>query len=373
MKITLRTKKLKNGMLSLYLDYYTGTDSNGKIIRRKKTLKGFDIHEKPKNTSERKYNKEKKELAEKIKTQEQNKYNHQEYGFNEDDKLNADFLEYFQTLTNKRFESYGNYGSWDSTLKHLKKFTKNKPITFKDIDYHFVLDFKNYLQHKALKKNGEPLSQNSQYSYFNKFRASLKEAYRARIISDNPATRVEGIKEKETFREYLTQEEIETLAETPLKPKVLKNAFIFSCLTGLRFGDIKNLKWSQIEILNGEKRIKIRQKKTESIQYIDLHPQASDLIGKKGVNDLIFHGLKYDNEKIKNWVKEAGINKKITFHCGRHSHATLLMTSGADLYVIKEILGHKHIHTTQIYTKVVSQRRKEAIKKLPILNLNYEL
>ena len=367
MKITLRERKLKKGKLSLYLDYY------GKESRKKKTLKGFEIYEKPKNTSERKHNKEQKELAEKIRTQEQNKYNHQEHGFDDNEKLKADFLNYFKILTDKRYESSGNYSSWDSTLKHLNKFSKDKLITFKDVDYHFVLNFKDYLQNKAIKKNGEPLSQNSQYSYFNKLKAALKEAFRARIISDNPATRVEGIKEKETFREYLTQEEIELLAKTPLKPRLLKDAFLFSCLTGLRFGDVKSLEWSQIEILDGQKRIKLRQGKTDSIQFIDLHPQAIELIGNKGLNNVVFHGLKYDNEKVKNWVKTAGISKKISYHASRHTHATLLMTSGADLYVIKEILGHKHIHTTQIYTKVVSQRRKEAIKKLPILNLNYEL
>ncbi len=90
---------------------------------------------------------------------------------------------------------------------------------------------------------------------------------------------------------------------------------------------------------------------------------------RKELSSKVFHGLKYNNDKIKIWVANSGITKNITFHCGRHTHATLLMTSGADLYVIKEILGHKNIHTTQIYTKIVDTKRKEAIQNLPKINI----
>ncbi len=368
MKIAVREKKLKNGKSSLYLDIYKGVDSDGNPIRKRKTLKGLFLYQNPKNSSERKHNKETKEFAEKVKIEKLNRFNHKEYGFN-DERLDGDFLDYFQMLTDKRYESTGNYGSWDSALKHLKKFTENKKtITFKDVDYHFVLDFKNYLEKEAVKKNGDFLAKNSQVSYFGKFKAALKEALRARIINYNPASQVEGIKEEETIREYLDKEEIITLAKTPLKPKVLKDAFIFSCLTGLRFGDIQKLTWSQVETLDDNKRIKLRQQKTKRNQYIELHKEAIKLMGEQGVSELVFHRLKYDNRKIKTWVAKAGIDKDITFHCGRHTHATLLMTSGVDLYIIKDILGHKHIHTTQIYTKIVDERRKDAINKLPNFN-----
>jgi len=373
MKITIREKKLKNGKCSLYLEYYFGTDVNGKVKRKRETIDGLQIYQNPKTPSQRAENKVNREIADKILIKTQSSYINKEYGFDDNEKLNADFLEYFQRLTDKRYDSYGNYGSWDSALKHIKKFTENRVVTFKEVDYEFVLSFKNYLETAAVKKNGEFLAKNSQVSYFGKFKASLKEAYKARIINDNPADRVTGIKEQETFREYLDKQEIERLAKTEIKPTVLKDAFLFSCLTGMRFGDIKKLRWSDIDYTNEERKVKLRQEKTKNIQTIYLHPRAVELMGEKGLNELVFHGLKYDNERIKTWIAKAGIDKKITFHCGRHTHATLLITSGADLYVVKEILGHKHITTTQIYAKVVSERTKEAIKKLPNIDINYGL
>ncbi len=368
MKVTLRKRKISKGRLSLYLDIYKGTNSNGKLNRDTESL-GMYIHSSPKDKKERDYNKSQLGLAEKIAVQRQNEYNNNKYGFQSKEQLNANFLEYFLYLAEKRKESKGNYGNWDSVYKHLVKYTGNK-VVFRDLDVDFVEGFKEYLQKNAIKKNGDSLSTNSQVSYFRKLKAALKKAYQDRIINFNPADRVKGISEEETFREYLTVEEIEVLAKTPLKPEVLKRAFLFSTLTGLRFGDIKKLDWSDIIVDGKEMKIKLRQQKTNKIQYLDLNPQAVKLMGeRKELSTNVFHGLKYDNNRVKLWVANSGIKKKITFHNGRHTHATLLMTSGADLYVIKEILGHKNIHTTQIYTKIVDTKRKEAIRNLPKINL----
>ena len=368
MKVTLRKRKIGNGKLSLYLDLYKGTNSLGKPERDRENLKMY-IFSKPKNKKERDFNKNQLELAEKIAIKRQNEYNNNKYGFQSKEQLSGNFLDYFLFLAEKRKESKGNYGNWDSAYKHLLKYAGAK-VTFRNLDTNFVEGFKEYLGKKAIKKNGEGLSINSQVSYFRKLKAALKRAYQDRIININPADRVQGISEEETFREYLTVEEIEQLAKTPLKPEVLKRAFLFSTLTGLRFGDINKLEWSDLIVDGNETKIKIRQQKTKSIQYLDLNPQALMLIGKrKELSNKVFYGLKYNNEKLKLWVANSGITKNITFHCGRHTHATLLMTSGADLYVIKEILGHKNIHTTQIYTKIVDARRKAAILNLPKINL----
>lgn len=71
------------------------------------------------------------------------------------------------------------------------------------------------------------------------------------------------------------------------------------------------------------------------------------------------------NAFLKRWAKHVGINKNITFHCSRHSFATLAINSGVDLYVVSKLLGHTNIQTTQVYAKIVDESKNKAIDLLP--------
>ena len=133
-------------------------------------------------------------------------------------------------------------------LPDLKKFAKNG-ASFKDIDKNWLEDFKNYLQYEAKSKTNKRLSQNSQSSYFSKVTAALKEAVKEGIIQTNPANQVEGIKADDPDREFLTLEELQAAAKVECEMPVLKDAFIFSALTGLRWSDIEKLVWSEVKPL----------------------------------------------------------------------------------------------------------------------------
>lgn len=106
------------------------------------------------------------------------------------------------------------------------------------------------------------LSQNSKVSYFNKFRACINQAYDERIIPVNPLRGIEGFKAAEVKRDYLTLEEVKQLAATPCRYPILKRAFLFSCLTGLRKSDIQKLTWSEVQKFGDYTRIVFKQKKT---------------------------------------------------------------------------------------------------------------
>ena len=71
------------------------------------------------------------------------------------------------------------------------------------------------------------------------------------------------------------------------------------------------------------------------------------------------------NSIIQKWVYKAGINKKITFHCGRHTFAVMMLDLGADLYTVSKLLGHKLIGTTQIYAKVLDKNKQAAVSRIP--------
>src|SRR5690606_27970484 len=97
---------------------------------------------------------------------------------------------------------------------------------------------------KAKTPSNKNLSANSAYSYFNKFRAALKQSVKDRIIIINPADSVKGLPQGDSKREFLTLEELQSIVKHDCEIPILKIAFIFSCLTGLRWSDIEKLIWS---------------------------------------------------------------------------------------------------------------------------------
>ena len=113
------------------------------------------------------------------------------------------------------------------------------------------------------------------------------------------------------------------LAETECEYPKIKRAFLFLCLTGLRRSDILKMTWAEVQEQSGFIRIIFRQKKTGGQEYLDITPQAAELMGERGKpNEPVFtdiHSPSCTNEAIKRWVLRAGIKKEITFHCLSHN------------------------------------------------------
>lgn len=376
MKISLKKKKLVSGRFSLYLEYYNGysINDNGK----QKHDRSFEylqiyLYQNPITTAEKNENKENLRLAEKILTLKKAELIKGEFNIENTNKGKVLLLDYYNKLKEDRYESKGNYDNWEAALKHLERYCPPN-IAIKDIDENFVKGFKKYL-HKEAKTNGDTLlSQNTKYTYFNKLRAVLREAYAEGYLNTDVVKSVKGFSQGESKREYLTHSELQELSETTCKHAVLKQAFIFSCLTGLRWSDINKLKWSEVREEEENFRIIFRQKKTDGIEYLYISQQARDLLGERGSNnDKVFKGLKYGahfNAEILKWCMRAGISKHITFHSARHTNAVLLLENGADIYTVSKRLGHKEIRTTQIYAKIIDTKMKEAANSIPVLKIS---
>ncbi len=380
MKIELKKRPLKKGLASLYLEYYLGYSKvNGKIKhKRKKENLGLSIFIAPKNIIERTKNKEAYDIANKILTLKQAEIIENKHSFLKSDSKIL-LTDYFMRLANERKNSKSNYGNWLSAYKHIVGFlNKNyNPDTYKltDVDDDFIKGFKSYLDSEELTKSNKQLSNNSKLSYLMKLRACIREAFNNKLIDDNPFNRIKGFKTEETKREYLSLEEIQSLANTECRYPVLKKAFLFSCMTGLRWSDVFKMQWSEIKSSNGENKIVFNQQKTKQLEYLPISNQAMELLGTIGEpNERVFKGLRYSNYmniELQRWVINAGItNKIITFHCARHSFATLQLTYGTDLYTVSKLLGHKNISTTQIYSKVIDQKKIEAVNKIPEIKIN---
>lgn len=374
-KVTLRQKKISKGRQSLYLDFYPAIPhpETGEPTRRE--FLGLYVFEKPKTPIDKQHNTDTLKIAESIRQKRENFLNKPEiYTEYEKEQLRKKelgeqcFVEYFRKLANKRKAS--NHDNWVSALNYIETFTKGT-LKFADLNESFFEDFKEYLLTTKDNKRKTALSQNSAVSYFNKVKAALKQAYKDGILQTDLNTKISPIKAEETRREYLTIEELNKLVKTPCNNDLLKRAALFSALTGLRFSDIEKLVWGEIEYIEGQGYfLNFSQKKTKGVEVLPISEQAYKFCGTPGEPTAkVFEGLEYSafqNNYLFQWIGAAGITKKITFHCFRHTFATLQLFNGTDIYTVSKMLGHKDLKTTQIYAKIVDESKRKAADKIKL-------
>ena len=404
-KVSLRKKIISGNRHSLYLDFYPPIPdySTGEPTRRqflgmyvlidkdevRKDIKENEQHGKDTkvltelykklkalNPIEKGHNIQTLNLANDISHKRENQINKPEiYSGYEKQQLKIkeqgekNFIEYFKKLADKRTDS--NRSNWISSYNYLKDFT-NGELKFEDLDETICNEFKEYLlSAKSKRSDKTTLSQNSAGSYFNKFKATLKQAYKDKYLQYDLNLSIDQIKVSETRRSFLTIEELNNLVKTECKNPVIKNAAIFSAMTGLRFSDIQKLVWSELEYIKGNGNfIQFRQQKTEGEEMMPISEQAYSLLGeRKAPTDKVFDGLNYSaysNKDLAKWIGAAGITKDITFHSFRHTFATLQLSNGTDIYTVSKMLGHRDLKTTQIYAKIISKTKRDAANRIKL-------
>lgn len=375
-KVKLRQKAISGNRQSLYLDFYPAIPhpETGEPTRRE--FLGLYLFDKAKNPIDKQHNKETLQLAEQIRQKRENHLNKPEiYTGYEKEQLRIkeqgekNFVQYFKTLADKRKAS--NHDNWVSAYNYLETFT-NGNLKFADLNEKFCNEFKEYLlTTKSNKSSKTTLAQNSAVSYFNKLKATLKQAYKDGYLTTDLNAKIEPIKQAETRRNFLTLEELNNLVKTECNNPLLKRAALFSALTGLRFSDIKNLVWGELEYIEGNGYfIQFKQQKTKGVEMMPISEQAYSLLGeRKESTDKVFNGLTYsayENKHLYQWIGAAGITKDITFHCFRHTFATLQLSKGTDIYTVSKMLGHRELKTTQIYAKIIDQTKRTAADKIKL-------
>jgi integrase len=374
-KVKLRRKDISGKRQSLYLDFYPPISMDGGKPTRRQFLNLY-IFEKPKNVNDKKHNSDTLDIAERIRQNKDNFLNKPEiYSEEEKQKLlqinkgKLSFIKYFESLAEIRKDS--NHDNWLSALEYLKKFSGGD-LTFSEVTEKFSNGFRLFLlTTKTHKSETRTLAQNSVVSYFNKYKAALNQAFKEGYLQTDINGRIESVKQAETKRNYLTLEELQKLVKTECSIPILKQAALFSALTGLRFSDIEKLKWSEIHYKKSDGyTLHFTQKKTKGVEYLPISDQAFNLLGKRNnVDEFVFSGLKYSawvNLHLSKWILRAGITKDITFHSFRHTFATLQLSLGTDIYTVSKLLGHRELKTTQIYAKVIDGNKRKAVSRIKI-------
>lgn len=346
MSVVLRFRKLKDGRKSVYLDIH----HNGVRIKRwlKITLtKGKGYHQKEEI-------KEKLFIAEKLRLEAERDCISSEHGIDlsPEKKKNVSFtafyLDYIENtlLADKR--------TYVSALNKLKAFAGKETIHPFEITEEYLERFKKYLNSHLF---GE-----TPYNYFKKVCKVLKEATKAKLFKVNPAQNIVNKKLKGSQKDVLSIPEIKALANASCPNSSVKRAFLLSCYTGLRFCDVISLKWKNID---GE-FIDLVQRKTKVSVRIPLKEDSKKLLGARGPKEeLIFRLPSHTgcNKALKKWVQNAGIEKHITWHCGRHSFGTNLIELDINLATASSLLGHTSLKETMRYVRLKDELRHDAISK----------
>lgn len=287
-----------------------------------------------------------------------------------------DFIAYFRKITSELHEKDSIITNWKRACIFLSMYNNQEPLPFGKITLKLIEDFKQYLLKapKGGNKEGH-LSQNTASTYFSIFKAALKKSFIDEYFDVDLSEKTKNIPWQEVRREHLTLEELNLLVATPCNYPVIKNAALFSALTGLRHCDIQKLTWKEVVNIDGQYRLDFTQKKTGGVEYMPISNQAFALCGERhGPESPVFEGLQGTTtiaQHVKKWVESAGILKHITFHCFRHTFATLQLANGTDIYTVSKMMGHSDVRSTQVYAKVVDEKKVKATEAIKIdMDLN---
>ena len=363
--VKLRKRKNSDGTTSLYLDIYTAyTDNAGNKIKRRKYEFLNECKQLKANTPlDRMENKTRLGLAEQIR----NKYEADVITRKHDLKTHDKQEVYFKDFCNDFLTGYNklNKKNVRATIAHFFTYLDTKTtlssIFCRELTVKHCEQFLNHLEENF---NGETIE-----SYFRLFKKIVKAAYKEGFLNSDVAADVICKKGEPQKKDILDFEEISLLANTHCPNQEVRRAFLFACYTGLRWVDLKALKWSNIQ--NG--RIKLIQAKTKHAIDNNLHQVAVKLLGMpQNLNDLVFNLPSHagSTKTLKKWCFNAGILKNITWHCARHSFGTNIIYHGeTDVNTASKLLGHKTLEYTQRYVHEVESLKQRATDKFPSIEI----
>lgn len=431
----LRERVLKDGKIALYLEYYLGrtstpkTDKDGnpicyaagkmegkpmyevKHIRRKEELKLY-LYSKPKSPEERTHNTNTLTLARQIRNAKEQEVLAGTMGYKVASKnLNviACFENYLATYTKKdvrnirlalnRFKEYIRLSfplcairRTDAEIRQIEAqwAASHKGVHGKhDINpneyYRFNLTEKQFTE-KMIRGFVDFLQANSTGSgaatAYERFKKIVRNAVQDGQLSKNPCTDIVCKRNECLSKDILSVEEIKALLQTHVKNENpnIRRAFIFTLFTGVRWCDVVELRYSNIDYQN--KILKFEQAKTKghSSKSIVVMPLRDDLLNDvigtpeaqgKGKDDSIFELPSHTMclKALRHWSARAGISKHITWHCGRHSFATNLLENGANVKVVADLLGHSSLSYVERYVRAIDESKKRALNSLPAIDV----
>lgn len=368
----------EDGRDSLYLEFYDGYEEtvsrNGKpykkILRHTERLNLY-LWRAPRTTEERQLNKQTMEIAKRARFERGQELLQDAEGYrlrrNREQNFHAWYDGYVARYTKgdkskieRVHEVFREY-----LTEHYPQYAeKVRPAL---LNKEMMAGFVDYLNSRF---NGE-----TPITMWKRFKKVVKAAHEAGVMRVNPCR---GVTLKydsyKLTKEVLSLDEVRQLLATPYPGTNddVRRAFIVSLYCGVRWCDVKDLTYGNIDY--AAKRLRFEQNKTKgrssaSGVVIPLTDGLLDVIGRGGKAEKIFTlpRCSYCNVCLQRWVDAAGIDKHITWHCARHSFATNILSQGANIRTVADLLGHSGLQFTTRYVRVVDDLKLAAIKSLPEL------
>ncbi|MBA9077116.1 site-specific integrase [Rufibacter quisquiliarum] len=346
--VKLRARRLPAGGETLYLDYNEGG-------KRRYDFLGLHLMESPKTSRDRQQNRDNQLLAERIRSERELQLSKNSLIVKASVQRRADFLAYLDEYV----ESYPkkDLRVMEAMGKQFKAMLgETGALPFSEVTVRLCARFRSHLESKC--------TGSTPYNYFKKFRKVLRQAVKDGLIDRNPAEEVENRYAEGIEKEVLTTKEIQLMANVECYLPEVKRAFLFSCVTGLRFCDIQALEWKGV----AGSVIRLKQQKTSKEVVVNLNNTALRLLGEKPKRDGKVFELPSSTtcaKHLQRWANKAEIGKKVTWHCARHSFGTNLLISGADVRSVSGLLGHSSLVETQKYVRLVESLKEKAVERLP--------
>lgn len=380
MKVEIKERKLTAGNRSLYLEYYE------KGFRKKENLHLYLVPDDAPNARKingQTYSKAREIQAQRILNPPSFESKKKKPGENERAKTMTwlqwcdDYIQSAIDCENSRKMIQHKEVVRKRIVAYLKRIRK-PDILLKDVGRDVISGLFKYMRDDyrnpgQIKADGGRLADFTLVLFEETVKAIFNKAVRDGLIPFNP---IQDLAKEERFhvpdkhREYLTTDELKRFlaVETQTQAEqTVQKAFGFSCMTGLRLGDMQRLRWSDIKTVGEVQAVSIIQHKTKRLVTVPLNDLALSLLPPRPANgeDSIIFPLVKKPDNVAKYVRrikeKAGIEKDFTYHSSRHSAATLAITAGAELYSVSKILGHGSIVSTQVYASVNMEKKAEAV------------
>ena len=350
MSVLLRKRKNADGSTSLRLDIYNNGQRSIETLKHLKLVKGS-------NVMDRETNKQNLQQAESIRVTRAAELEANNYSMVSDAGKKTIITVWMQSYVDHYTKK--DKRNMQGALNRFKEYLleiKKQGLVFGSFTPLHIEDFIDYLESNS---SGEGAN-----SYFSRFKKMVKQAYRQRLLKENVLDFVKRkVKGKAKKKDILTLTELKQLSSTPTESNEVRRAFLFSCVTGLRWCDVKSLKWESIDLNNN--RLRIVQSKTESEVVIPLNERALELLGTpKSCLVFTLPSANGANKTLKAWVKRAKIDKAITWHNARHSFGTNLVFNQVDVLTTSKLLGHISMKHTQRYVDASIEMKQNATKAI---------
>lgn len=399
----LMGQSLSDGRDSLYLEFYFGYDvvesKNGntyKKVNRGTERLGLYLWQAPRTPMERQQNKETLEMAKRIRFERGQELLEHAEGYRLKKEREVNFLawmwSYYEKYTKadkrhikRAYNCFVDYlidpkdtftpkPDWtreerEEAAKEKARRTYGLKLKPQQLTKEMMADFTEYLQRRF---RGE-----GAHTLYARFKKIVKAAVEADVLRKNPCTDVSiKVDNGSLKKDVLSIEEIQQLIATHYsgENQDIRRAFIFCLYCGLRWCDVKDLTFANVDYSN--RLLKFEQAKTKghssaSSVVIPLNDGLLNLIGKGERNAIIFPLPSHNMclKALRHWTARAGIDKHITWHCARHSFAVNILNNGANIKAVASLLGHSGLKHTEKYTRAVDSLKEAAINSLPELKL----